>query len=46
MVNDSRTPEHGYTISSYCEPNSSGELDVLDLTSSPNPGYGPKESED
>ena len=24
--NDGRTPEHGYTISSPCEPNGSGEL--------------------
>ena len=23
---DGRTPEHGYTISSPCEPNGSGEL--------------------
>ena len=23
---DGRTPEHGYTISSFCEPDGSGEL--------------------
>ena len=26
MVDDGRTTEHGYTISSPCEPDSSGEL--------------------
>ena len=26
MDDDGRTPEHGYTISSPCEPNGSGEL--------------------
>ena len=25
---DGRTPEHGYTISSPCEPNGSGELKI------------------
>ena len=25
-TDDGRTPEHGYTISSPCEPNGSGEL--------------------
>ena len=29
---DGRTPEHGYTISSPCEPDGSGELTILILT--------------
>ena len=28
-TDDGRTPEHGYTISSPCEPNGSGELIIL-----------------
>ena len=27
-TDDGRTPEHGYTISSSCEPNGSGELKI------------------
>ena len=27
---DGRTPEHGYTISSPCEPEGSGELKMVD----------------
>ena len=27
-TDDGRTPEHGYTISSPCEPNGSGELKI------------------
>ena len=29
MVDDGRTTEHGYTISSPCEPDGSGELKIL-----------------
>ena len=30
-TDDGRTPEHGYTISSPCEPNGSGELKMESL---------------
>ena len=30
MVDDGRTTEHGYTISSPCEPDGSGELKISD----------------
>ena len=29
MVDDGRTTEHGYTISSPCEPDGSGELKIV-----------------
>ena len=29
-MDDGRTPDHGYTISSPCEPNGSGELKIYD----------------
>ena len=31
---DGRTPEHGYTISSPCEPNGSGELTIAEFANS------------
>ena len=31
-TDDGRTPEHGYTISSPCEPNGSGELIMEEFT--------------
>ena len=31
-TDDGRTPEHGYTISSPCEPKGSGELKISDVT--------------